>query len=184
MGLFETISRRVRQRRERRDAVKRFRSYVDPALVEHVLSNPPAEMPPPETREIEFVLAIVDDRNLGRLPELLCAAVDVLKAGGALVDSMSGSLVLGTFGLFPLRDGRSAREHRMELARRLHERLGENAAIVHGTGPAAVGNFGSAESGHWHYGCSMERFSTVIRLLASLRRGEVREWTSGAATAE
>jgi hypothetical protein len=108
MGLLDAISQHVRRRRERRNAAKRFRSYVDPALVDYVVSNPPAEMPPPEKREVEFILAIVGDDDLERLPRLLCESVDVFKAGGARIESVTGSLVLGTFGLFPSRDGRSA----------------------------------------------------------------------------
>jgi hypothetical protein len=62
--------------------------------------------------------------------------------------------------------------------------LGENATIVHGAGLAAVGNFGSAEAGYWHYGSSLKNFTAVLRVLTSLRRGELREWADGGPEAE
>jgi hypothetical protein len=181
MGLLDTIGQHFRRRRERRDAAKQFRALVDPALVEYIRSDSLTAMPAPEVRDVEFVLVIVDDDRLDRLPQLLGVALEVLKAGGAMVDSVSGSLVLGTFGLLGHRDGQSERELRIETARQLHERLGQDASVVHGAGRAAVGRVGSAEAGFSHFGASLESYSAAVRLLLSLRRGEIREWTGGGA---
>src|SRR3982750_907027 len=71
MGLLGGIRRRVRQMRARR----RFQSCVDEALVEKVLSNP---TPAPQRLDLEFVLALVEDDDLDRLPELLGQAAGAI----------------------------------------------------------------------------------------------------------
>src|SRR4051812_37216894 len=96
MGLFDTITRRVQERRERRNAGKRFRSYVDPALVEYVLANPEAARLPLREGRIEFVIALVAGDGSERLSASLGEAIELLRNAGAWMDSVSGSLLFAT----------------------------------------------------------------------------------------
>lgn len=169
MGLLDAIAKRIWRRRESRGALV---PYVDPALVRRVLSNPqPA--PPPRQCEVEFLLAFISDGDLSRLPAILSEAVVTLCDAGALVDSVSGSLVFATFGTLPGNKDTDPRQKRRDAASRLHERLGLRAVIVHGSGEGIVGEVVTGPRSH--FGSAVQRFGESLKLLMSLEAGEVRE---------
>jgi hypothetical protein len=172
MGLLDAIGRWVRGVR----AQRRFSSYVTPALVEQILSSPAASAP--DRLEIEFVLALVEDDDLGRLPELLGQAAGAIREAGGHVDGVSGSLLLATFGVFRRQEGSPPDEQRRGAVSKLHRRLGERARIVHGRAAALFGDLGDWERFRWsRCGSAIHRFSEMVRLLSSLSPGEVLEWS-------
>src|SRR4051812_36571531 len=99
-GLIKAISDLVHRQRERRAALARFHSYVDPRMIAYVLSDPEAQRSLPKAGTVEFVVALVGDDDLGRLPGDLAEAVAVLRAEDAWVETV-GSLLYATFGAFP-----------------------------------------------------------------------------------
>src|SRR4051812_29374979 len=105
MGLLDAIGRRVRRAR----AQRRVPSYVNAALLDQILSNP---TPAPHRLEREFVLALVEDDELDGLSESLGDAGDAVRGAGGYVDGVSGSRVLGTFGVFRRPEGSPPDEQR------------------------------------------------------------------------
>src|SRR5262249_37215080 len=119
MGLFATIRRHFRRREQPSMAA---RSYVDPALVGYVGSNRESASLPRREGKIEFLLALIDENDLARLPELFEQAVTVLRDAGGWPESFGGSLVFATFGTLPRRSPADPRQQRMDAAARLRER--------------------------------------------------------------
>jgi len=176
MGLFNTLGERIRRHRARRRAIRSFRSYVDPKLVDHVLSTPAASPPPPRTAEVNFLLAIVAHDDLLQLPELLAKTVAVLRSSGAWLDSFSGPLVFATFGTHPKLSSSDPRGQRQNTVSRLRAELGHNVRIVHGIRRGIVGEIVSDWSCA-HFGSALHQYDEVLKTLASLSPGEIRELT-------
>ena len=162
----------MRQSRDRQN-IKRSRSYVDPALVDYLLSNPDAASPPPRQVHVEFLIALVADDDLSQLPAYLAEATKVLRDAGAWLDSVSGSLLFATFRTFPQQAASDPRRDRENAATRLREQLGVRIRIVQGSSDGIVGDLGSREFSH--FGSCLPRFSKALALLASLVPGEVRQ---------
>lgn len=167
MGFFQRIKYRLHKRR----TVRRFSSYVDPELVDHVINHPGAASGPPVPKTIDFVLANLHDDELKPLPDLLVQITALARAHAGFVEILTGPLVLVTFGV-PC-DDPSGTDHRRRFAAGLATSLGDRARILHGSRSALVGSFGSGTA--TFYGSLLHRFSDLLKDLASLAPGETRE---------
>jgi hypothetical protein len=178
MALFNAIVAGVCGWRQRKRVANRFSDYVDPALVEYVMSHPEDFTAEQRETQIDFVVALLDDDDLSCLPRLLSDAIVALRNAHGHAD-LIGSLVFATFGTFPIREERTPDQRRQQAVAELQQRLGEHVRIVHGRGAALVGMAGDKERGYSYFGAGLRRFSEVVKILVSLSGGQTREFVEG-----
>ncbi|HET6250761.1 MAG TPA: hypothetical protein VFE47_23935 [Tepidisphaeraceae bacterium] len=179
MGLFTTISRSIRRRREARRIVRRFSSYVDPSTVERILNETLAPDPPPEQTDINFVVMLIADDDLAELPARLGRAFDILVAPGVFVESGSKSLVFASFGMLPNCDQSVAITQRGKAVVELQKQLANQVRIVHGRTPGLFGNINCGSKFGFRYGSALRDFGAILGMLTKLKPGEAWEWIEG-----
>lgn len=156
----------LRERLDRAQVTKRFRSYVDPALVSYVLDNPERDTLAGETREMTVVFIDVEgfttltekmgEKSIAILRDLMDALVPIIRKHNGFVNKFLGDGVMFFYGA-PRHDPDHAR-HAVQTVLEMQQALGVfNASQAEGvpklgvragisTGPMIVGDAGSADA--------------------------------------
>jgi hypothetical protein len=166
MGLVNFIRTRLRRRRQ----IRRFSSYVDAKLVQHILDNPEPNPAPPSRQTIEFVLVALNDDDLDGIPAILSRITEMARVHQGFVESLTGPLVLVLFG-YPAPDAEAA-EHRAATVGSLRETLGDRLKILHGRGAALVGSVAGKEG---PYGAVIAGYHHLLGELVAMDFGQVGE---------
>jgi hypothetical protein len=160
----------IRTRLRRRGQTRRFRSYVDRELVQHILDNPDLDPAPPSHRTIDFVLLLLNDDDLDGVPAILGQICSLARMHRGYPESLTGPLVFVLFG-YPAQDAESA-THRAAMVAALGKALGDRVKILHGRGPALVGTVAGKEG---PYGAVMAGYHRLLGELTAMEFGQVRE---------
>jgi hypothetical protein len=166
MALISFIREFVKWRRQ----IRRFSSYVDPKLVQHILDNPESDPAPPSRQTIDFVLVSLNDDDLDGIPAILSQILAMARTHGGFVESLTGPLVLVGFG-YPTPDAESA-AHRAAMVASLRETLGDRLKILHGRAPALVGTVAGKEG---PYGAVIAGYHKLLSELVAMAFGQERE---------
>ena len=166
MGLVNFIRTRLRRRRQ----IRRFSSYVDAKLVQHILDNRESDPAPPSRQTIEFVLVALNDDDLDAIPAILSRIIEMARVHQGFVESLTGPLVLVLFG-YPAPDA-EAESHRAAMVASLREAMGDRLKIQHGRGAALVGTVAGKEG---PYGAVIAGFHHLLGELVAMDFGQVGE---------
>jgi hypothetical protein len=160
--------------RRRREAVRlrqAFGRYIEPAMLERLLTHPEEFEPGLKPARIHFLLALVRDDDVEAVPGLVARAVEAIVASNGMVDAVSGSCVVGWFGV-PL-PGDAAAQPKVERAAavaRLLADLGSNVKIVTGDRDGLYGNIGGER--RFNYGFVVPEFGRCLEALIKLDYGK------------
>ena len=124
-----------------------------------------------EYRKIEFVLVRVHDHPLKAVPKRIRHVVDIALEHGAIVESITSSLVVLTFGIVESADDPA--RSREAVVPAVHDGLQGFVSVVHGHRRALVGNFGNAE--RQSFGSLLPGFNGLLKALMELDIGGVHE---------
>jgi hypothetical protein len=156
---------------KKRDLIKKaFTKYVDEDVIDRVL-NGSQELPPLETKQIDFAIVLVDDRDPNECSSIIYKAIGIINKYEGMVDSIVGPFILVLFGVpVPQPEARSKRK---ELVKALSEAIGEEASIVHGHSECLVGTLGGES--RMSYTALIPGFKEILGRLANLDYGSVLE---------
>lgn len=156
---------------KKRDHIKKaFSRYADKDVIGQIL-NGSQELPPLETKQIDFAMVLVDDRNPNECSSIIYKAVGIISKYEGMVDSIVGPFILVLFGApVPQPEARSKRK---ELVKALSEAIGEKASIVHGHSECLVGTLGGES--RLSYTALIPGFKEILGRLANLDYGGVLE---------
>jgi hypothetical protein len=148
-----------------RDMIARFvgRDQVDDAISSDSGVRP---------AEIEFVLVLVDDSDLARIPDLVRRAIEVALRYDAVVLGMDASLILLACGLFRDSD-ENHQTVRRELVAALHSDMAQDAVILHGTALGMSGTIGASSRFSWTV--LLPGFKKLLGRLSTMEFGEMAE---------
>ncbi|SPE52919.1 hypothetical protein SBV1_1610011 [Verrucomicrobia bacterium] len=160
---------------EKRRVKKIFGKVVDEHVVAAALEGR-LERPPRTQSHIEFVIASVSGDTAERISELMGRVLGIATRHGALVDGLSGSVVVAAFGAPPARPPLAGA--RFRLVEELLRELGGEIKVVHGAGQGCYGLFGSEANGRYSF--AVPRFDDALGLLSSTKFGSAQEFKTGA----
>jgi hypothetical protein len=166
MGLIDFFRTRLR----RRGQTRRFRSYVDAKLVQHILDNPDFDPAPPSHRTIDFMLLMLNDDDLDGIPAILGQIHSLARMHRGFPESLTGPLVFVIFG-YPAQDAESA-THRAAMVAGVVEALGDRVKILHGRERALVGTVAGKEG---PYGAVIAGYHRLLGELTAMEFGQVRQ---------
>jgi hypothetical protein len=153
---------------ERRAIIRVLRNSVSPEGIEKILSGD-GEIPPPEPRDIEFVLILINTNAL-ETKENWNNIVVLAKQHGYIIDAFAGALIYLAQGLFPHENSISA----TDLAKKIQNQIGNGGRIIYGNGTALCGSIGGDD--FYHYTAQLPQFPEVLGHLCSLPEGGCEEF--------
>jgi adenylate cyclase len=177
MWPFDNLRRRRAAARIRRA----FGDYIEPDLLERLASNPERVNLELKPARIHFLLLLVRDDRVAEVPGFVARAVDIILDANAMIERVSGSLMIGWFGA-PVpapADARPLADRAAAVARLLAE-LGSNVKIVTGDRDGLYGNIGAER--RFNYSFVVPEFGRCLEALTRLdygRSAEVGEATRG-----
>ena len=123
----------------------------------------------------EFILARVrDDDPIAALDQLR-ALIDMVDGEQVSIEIFGPLAIVTCGGIFDADAPRPVLEaRRQSLVAKITATLGQNVALVHGSGDAVVGNVGGDKL--FRYGCLFASFSAILKALTETRFGEIKEW--------
>ncbi len=161
----------------RRRIRKRFRSYVDPELVDYVLD--PDRKPvdtTPKIRSVRFIFIRVREGAFESMQRLTSIVVEAAIAKGALVETCDQAYIKCGFNLLDYKQPQQP-EDPVGLLEAIKSEVGSDVAVIHGLCDAHVGDFGIPNRAS--FGAHLPHEQRVVRELMNLPIGEVREVAPG-----
>lgn len=153
---------------------ERLEKFFTPQL-SAALSKPGALDMPLRHLRPEFILAVVRDDDPVAALEQLRALIDLVDGEGVSIEVFGPMAIVTCGGIFDADAPRPVLEARHQsLVAKIAAALGQNVALVHGSGNAVVGNVGGDKL--FRYGCLFASFSAILKALTEIRFGEIKEW--------
>ncbi|HKM90110.1 MAG TPA: hypothetical protein VJX29_05805 [Candidatus Acidoferrales bacterium] len=159
MGIFQML--------RRRKARKAFQGLVGPELLSKPRGGAGLPAGKIEAKHFQFVIILLDDAKPEEVPAIIGKVVSILLQHGAILSSITSSLLVGLLGVpFPKGD---SPELRLRLVKALLAGNGDRLRIAHGQCTGAFGLLGT--EGRWTYGEVIPEFSGILKKLLGSQFG-------------
>ena len=153
---------------------KQLEEFFTPELAT-ALSKPGALHVPLRHVRPEFILALVRDDDPMTAREQLGILIDLALAETAAIDIFPPLAIITWGGNFDADAPRPTLEaKRQSLVTKIAASMGQNVAMVHGSGEAVAGFVGGDRL--MHYGSLFAGFSAILKVLTETPFGEIQEW--------
>jgi hypothetical protein len=149
---------------------KTFAKYINEDVLERVL-NGSLEAGHLTTKQIDFILVLVDDTNSKECPSIIRDAVAIIHKFDGMVNSIVGPFIVVLFGV-PVAQPESESK-RKGLVQVISKAIGEKVSIAHGHSECLVGTLG--HESRMSYTALIPGFKDVLKRLSSLPYGGVLE---------
>jgi hypothetical protein len=154
---------------------KEFEKLVSPDLARMLLESPSDFQTPPykTEKELDWLLVVVDFGMVdvfSKRVETVCSEAIRLDA---TIFNIVGSLAVIAVGDFQEWTTERRRDTRRKLVTELRQKLGTEIKIVHGSGRAAVGNFGN--DSRFCYSFWIPNWAEALGMLGDVEFGEAKE---------
>lgn len=147
-----------------------FARYINEDVLERVL-NGSQETGHLETKEIDFVVLLVDDTDPNECPSIIKEAVGIINKYEGMIDSILDSFIMVLFGA-PIAQPESRLKGK-ELVQTLSKAIGQKVSIVHGHSEYLVGTVGNES--RISYTALIPGFKEILSRLSGLPYGGVFE---------
>ena len=155
-----------------------FQDFINPEALAKLRGNTQLHVGKIDEKHFQFVLILIDDNNPWEIPGIIREVVGSLLQHGAMLSTLSSSLLVGLLGV-PLPQGDSS-EARHGLVEALLRQNGERIRIAHGQCDGAVGLLGTDE--RCIYSEVIPGFSSILKRLLEANFGTAVEIESRALT--
>lgn len=160
----------LRDHLARRRVKKIFGKLVKPDAVQEVLGDPPQDGPLTAT-DIELVLVLVRFESPKQFSKLIERVLEICSRHEALIDGLSGSLVVAAFGVQPHAAKRPGAARKLAAA--LIKELGPDVKIVCAAGTGYCGHLGFGDSVRFSF--VLQGFDALLALLSKTEFGTAQE---------